>query len=109
IDLGGAQLDASSAGGSITLGNFTATGTVTANAGGSVLINGLISFENAGAGDSLNITAGNAIELNTDTGSVVMTDSAGNPAGALNLTAPNIWVGDTALLSQLESTPDFEG
>src|SRR5207253_6916725 len=55
------------------------------------------------------VTAGNAIELNTDTGSIVMTDSAGNLAGALNLTAPNVWAGDANLLSLLESNADFSG
>ena len=38
-----------------------------------------------------------------------MTDSAGNSAGTLTLTADNIWVASQSILDQLNADPNFSG
>jgi len=82
---------------------------VTLNTGGVVLVNGLVNWINAGANDTLTINAGNLIRVDTDTGGIQMTNSAGNLAGILALTANNVWVGNGALLSQLAANLNFVG
>lgn len=84
-------------------------GSVTLNTGGSVYVEGGVNYTNAGAGDILAINAGERIAVITDTGSIAMTDSAGNLSGTLELTAHDIWVADQALIDQLEADPDFPG
>ena len=82
---------------------------VTLNTGGSVFVKGHVLFGNAGASDKLTINAGHNLEVNTDTGGIVITDSSGHLAGILDLNAANIWVGSGSLLSQLEADPNFAG
>ena len=83
-------------------------GDVTLNTTGSILVDGLVNFIDAGSGDSLTLNAG-LIEVNTDTGSVVMTDINGKSGGLLSLNADNVWVGDGALLTALEEDVNFAG
>jgi hypothetical protein len=69
----------------------------------------VVAFTTAAADDSLAITAGDSIQLNTDGGAVTMTDGNGAVSGTLALTAHDIWVADSALLDQLDAAPSFEG
>jgi filamentous hemagglutinin family protein len=82
---------------------------LTLNTSGVVLVNGLVNWINAGASDALTINAGNLIRINTDTGGIQMTNSAGTLAGILSLTANNVWVGNGALLDQLAANVNFAG
>ncbi|MEO6224719.1 MAG: hypothetical protein ABIO80_02545 [Sphingomicrobium sp.] len=82
---------------------------VTITTGGSILIEGMVDFFNAAAGDSLTLNAGNRIVLNTDTGGLQMTDVNGDFGGTLELIASDVWVADGSLLSQLAENPDFAG
>ncbi|MGN6058850.1 MAG: beta strand repeat-containing protein, partial [Sphingomicrobium sp.] len=82
---------------------------VTLNTGGSVFVDGLVDFNNAGTADSLTINAGHSIEVNTDTGGIQITDSTGKLTGALALTADNIWVASGSVLNQLETDVNFAG
>ena len=82
---------------------------VTLNTGGSVIVEGAVDYINAGSGDVLAINSGEVIEVITDTGSISMTDSAGNLAGTLELTAHDIWVADQTVIDQLEVDPNFAG
>ncbi len=82
---------------------------LTLNTAGSVFVNGLVDFINAGANDTLTINAGNAIQVNTDTGGIQITNSSGALAGILALNANNVWVASGALLSQLQADVNFAG
>jgi filamentous hemagglutinin family protein len=82
---------------------------VALNSQGSVFVNGLVDFTNAGASDGLAIKAGNRIEINTDTGGIQITDSTGHLAGTLGLTAQDIWVASGSMLALLETNPNFPG
>jgi filamentous hemagglutinin family protein len=82
---------------------------VTLNTDGSVFVDGIVDFTNAGADDSLTVNAGQNIEVNTDTGGIQMVDSSEQYAGTLNLNADNIWVASSGVLSQLEEDPNFSG
>jgi filamentous hemagglutinin family protein len=102
----------------ILVGDFEISGTAaqgggvgsfTMNTDGQVRLDGDLRLANAATGDTLTINAGHAIEVNTDSGSIALTDSSGQLAGVLNLNADNIWITDSALLSQLEINPDFPG
>jgi hypothetical protein len=95
--------------GSGSTGDGGRVGHVTLNTGGTVFVNGLVDFTDAGASDSLTINGGHAIEVNTDTGGIQITDSAGALAGTLTLNADNVWVGAGSLLTQLETDPNFSG
>ena len=97
-----ANIDGSAtSGGGVT--NFTL------NTGGSVFVRGLVNWTNAGANDTLTFNAGNLILVNTDTGGIQLTNSAGNLAGTLALNANNVWVVNGALLSQLQADVNFAG
>src|SRR5439155_5946072 len=76
------------------------------NTDGSVLVEGNVDVTSAGAGDSLTINAGQNIEVNTDTGSIRITDSTDQLAGTLNLNAANVWIADQSILTKLEANPD---
>jgi filamentous hemagglutinin family protein len=82
---------------------------LTLNTGGSVFVRGLVNWTNAGASDTLTFNAGNLILVNTDTGGIQLTNSAGNLAGTLALNANNVWVVNGALLSQLQADVNFAG
>lgn len=93
-------------------GSETAGGGVSnlfVSAAGSIFVNGLVDFTNAGANDSLTLAAAGNIELNTGSGGIQMTDSGGAYAGLLTLFGTNVWVGSGDLLSQLEANPNFAG
>ena len=85
------------------------TSSVTLNTGGSVFVDGKVDFIDATPTDSLTINAGHAIEVNTDTGGIEMTDSTGALTGTLNLSADNIWVASGSVLGQLETDVNFAG
>jgi len=77
---------------------------------GSIKVEGDVRFINAGASDSMTLVAGKNIEVNTDSGSLVMLDTSGEKlAGTLLLNAPNIWITDAAILTKLESDPNYSG
>jgi filamentous hemagglutinin family protein len=99
IIVGSANIDGSQS-------EFPAVSHVTLNSDGSIIVQGLVNFQNAGAGDSLTLNAGNAIEVITDTGGIAMTDANGGLAGTLELTAHDIWVADQSVLGQLEQDPN---
>ena len=82
---------------------------VTLNTGGTVRVLGLVGFTDAAADDMLSINAGHAIEVNTDTSGIQITDAQGHLSGILELNADNVWVGNEALLTQLENDPNFSG
>jgi hypothetical protein len=82
---------------------------VTLNTDGSLFVNGLVDFTGVGATDSLTINAGRAIEVNTDTGGIRITDGSGKLSGVLALNADNVWIVSQSLLSQLEQDPNFAG
>lgn len=82
---------------------------LTLNTTGSVFVNGHVNWANAGASDTLTFNAGNLIGVNTDTGGIQMTNSAGSLAGVLALNANNVWVGSGSLLSQLATNVNFAG
>ena len=52
---------------------------------------------------------GNALEVNTDTGSIAITDPSSKITGSLTFESPNVWVADGSILSQLESNPNYTG
>ncbi|WP_344698926.1 hypothetical protein [Sphingomonas limnosediminicola] len=82
---------------------------ITLQTDGSVSILGDVRFIDAASTDKISIQAGGKIIVDTDTGSIVMTDSAGHLSGTLDLQAGDIWVGDGALLDQLAGDPNFSG
>jgi filamentous hemagglutinin family protein len=84
-------------------------GAITMNSDGSILVEGLVDFINAGAADSLTLNAGQTIEIITDTGGISITDSDGVLSGTLALNAPNIWAASQSIIDQLEVDPDFAG
>ena len=93
-------------------GSQTAGGglrSVTLNTGGSVLVNGVINYANAGTNDSLTINAGETIAIDTDTGGIQITNPGGSLTGTLTLAADNIWAASGTLLDQLLANPNFEG
>ena len=75
----------------------------------SIRVLGHVDWVNAGASDNLTLNAGRAVEVNTDSGSIVMTDPAGALSGILFLNSPNIWIASGSILGQLEANPDFTG
>ncbi|HET7605102.1 MAG TPA: hypothetical protein VFK28_03410, partial [Sphingomicrobium sp.] len=84
--------------------------TISFNTDGSIYVLGALDYNNAAAGDTLSLSAGDKIEVVTDAGgSISMTDSTGALAGTLNLTAHDVWVADQAILDQLEADPNFAG
>jgi hypothetical protein len=87
----------------------TGVGSVTLNTPGSVLVDGNVTYVNAGSSDVLAINAGDSIAVDTDSGSIAMTGTGGSLAGTLALTAHNVWVADGALLAQLQADPNFPG
>jgi hypothetical protein len=93
-----------------TMADGGGVGRVEVNTGGSVIVNGLILFGEASATDVLALNAGGSIQVNTGGGGrIAMIDSSEKPAGILELTANDIWVGDQALLTNLAANPDFAG
>jgi filamentous hemagglutinin family protein len=84
-------------------------GSVTLNTDGNVLVLGDVQFINAASTDKLTVDAGHSIQVDTDGGSIAMTDSAGDLAGTLALNADNVWVGSGTLLEQLNADPNFAG
>jgi hypothetical protein len=76
---------------------------------GTVRVEGNLSFVDAGAADSLSIIGEERLEVITPTGSIRMTDAAGNPAGNLLLASENIVVTDASLAQRLAADPDFSG
>ena len=82
---------------------------IVGNNDGVVRVVGDIEWTNAGLSDNLTFDPGEAFELNTDTGSILMTDSGGNLAGSLILNGPNLWIASGSILRQLESDPNFAG
>jgi hypothetical protein len=101
ILVGDMQVDGSQAGG---------ISHVKLNTGGSVLVEGAFLFNNAAATDTLGITAGEGIQVNTSAGGqIMMAGSNGAPSGVLELNAANIWVGDQGLLDKLAADPNFGG
>ena len=70
------------------------TGSITINTDGNVFVLGDVEFINAAATDKLSINAGSLIQVNTGSGKISMTDTAGKLAGTLELNADNVWVGD---------------
>jgi hypothetical protein len=69
----------------------------------------MVDFVNAGPSDSLTINAGQAIEIITDTGGIIMTATGGQLAGTLALTAHDIWIANQSIIDQLEANPNFAG
>ncbi|MDL2340013.1 MAG: hypothetical protein QFB89_01645, partial [Pseudomonadota bacterium] len=82
---------------------------VTVNTGGTIVVQGNVQVSDAGAADTLTLNGGHAVEVITDTGSIAMTNSSGALAGVLGLNADNVWVGNQALITQLEADPNFAG
>ena len=74
-----------------------------------MLVEGNVAFKNANPGDSLTIKAGKNIEVNTDTGSIVMRDSMDKLAVMLNLNAPNVWIADQSILTNWQADPELRG
>jgi filamentous hemagglutinin family protein len=99
-------LNATIAGSSTSGGGI---GSMTVNSPASIFLDGKVLFQDAAASDQFSLNAHKGIELNTDKGSLAMTDSGGKLGGILNLAANTIWVADSALLSQLEANPNFAG
>ncbi len=94
-------------------GSMTAGGGVSQvqlNTGGAVFVDGLVLYTNAGATDLLDINAA-SIQVNTSSGGrIAMVDSTEErPAGILEVDADHIWVGNDALLDNLNTDPDFAG
>ncbi|MFL6752380.1 MAG: DVUA0089 family protein, partial [Sphingomicrobium sp.] len=76
---------------------------------GSVIVDGLVDFINAAAGDRLTITAGKAIQLITDTGGISMKDSTGHLSGILQLASQDVWAARRTLIDQLRADTNFAG
>jgi len=66
--------------------------TVNVSTDSDILVQGAVEFINAAATDELNLSAGQSIQVVTDTGSISMTDSGGDLSGSLGLTAHDVWV-----------------
>ncbi|HEX6603735.1 MAG TPA: hypothetical protein VF027_02495, partial [Sphingomicrobium sp.] len=80
------------------------------NTDGSVKIDGTLVYTSAGADDLLDINAADIQVNTTEGGRIAMVNSAEDaPAGLLELNADNIWVGDQALLDNLNSDVNFVG
>jgi filamentous hemagglutinin family protein len=87
----------------------TPPNSVTLNTPGSIFVEGDLRYINAAPTASLTLNAGHVLEINTDTGSIVITDSTGHLTGTLALNADNVWIGSGSLLDQLEANPNFAG
>ena len=89
------------------------TASIQINTPGSIIVNGLVDYYNLAPTDTLALNAGEDIIVDTDTGKIQM--SAPNqfesfsPSGQLALSATNIWVAQSAIISQLEADPNFAG
>src|SRR4029453_19360621 len=55
------------------------------------------------------INAGDIIAVNTDTGGIQMTDSAGRLSGILTLNAGHVWAATGSVLQQLADNVNFAG
>ena len=75
---------------------------------GIIRVEGVLVYQDAAATDSLSIFAGQRLEVVTP-GGIGIVDADGNPAGVLELTANNLWVGDADLIGQLQADPNFAG
>jgi hypothetical protein len=94
-------------GGSQTIGGGIAH--VNVETGGNVVVSGALDYTNAAAGDTFAITAGETIQVVTNSGHIAMTDSADKLSGSLDLTAHDIWVAEQALIDKLNADPNFAG
>lgn len=81
------------------------------NSSGNIRVTGAVRIENAGAGDSLFLSANaGRIEVVTDMGgSIAIVDDAGGLGGNLYLDANHIAVGKSDLLARLADDPRFAG
>jgi hypothetical protein len=87
--------------------------TVSVSTGGSVIVRGEVLYGDAAAGDSLTITAGNQIRVDTSQGGFIAlyngAEGAERPSGSLVLAAQDIWVGSSNLLASLTQDQNFSG
>lgn len=84
------------------------TSAVSLSTPGIVRVEGQLVYQDAAATDRLEIFAAQRLEVVTP-GGIGVVDSAGNPSGSLALAANNLWVGDAALITQLQADPNFAG
>jgi hypothetical protein len=75
---------------------------------GTVRVEGVLAYTDAGPQDSLEIAAGERLEVVTP-GGIGVVDPDGNPTGSLLLFSNNIWAADAATIDQLRADPDFAG
>ncbi len=76
--------------------------------GGIARIEGLVEFLDAATSDTFNLRAADRIEIVTP-GGIQITNLTDNPSGTLFLQAEDIWVADAALITQLQTDPNFAG
>ncbi|HEU0098274.1 MAG TPA: hypothetical protein VFQ67_05805 [Allosphingosinicella sp.] len=76
---------------------------------GRVRVDGAVAYGNASSTDAFLITAGERVQVLTPSGSILVSDSLGAPAGRLAIAAPEITVTDPVLAAQLAADPNFPG
>jgi hypothetical protein len=78
---------------------------------GSIRVTGSVALQNAAAGNLLSLAAGQQILLDTSLGGALSVTGAspGALAGQVQLSAIDVWSGNTSLLSQLATDPNFAG
>ena len=94
-----------------SLASNPAVSHVVVNTDASVLIDGLVLFSGASPTDSLALSAGDSIQINTTNGGgIAMVNAAEDrPSGLLTLASDNIWAGSQSLLDQLDADVNFAG
>jgi hypothetical protein len=79
-----------SAAGTPQAGNIGQNGTLFLNATGAINVIGIAKMTNAGANNFFALSAGQFIQVDTDTGALLVQDANGGLAGTLELVAPTI-------------------
>jgi filamentous hemagglutinin family protein len=76
---------------------------------GSIRVVGSVNLANAASTDTLGIIAGNRFEIVTDTGQLQLLGTDGKVGGIAAITAANIAVGTSSIVTQLAADPKFAG
>jgi filamentous hemagglutinin family protein len=108
--------------GNVTLGtlNISGSGSATGNlvgsnarfqvqTPGSIRVVGSVNLANAASTDTLGFIAGNRFEIVTDTGQLQLLGTDGKVGGIAAITAANIAVGTSSIVTQLAINPKFAG
>ena len=87
--------------------NIGAGGTFAVTTPGRIRVNGAVAPVMASNADLVSLTAGQRIDVATDTGSIVLRNGAGALTGTLRMTAPTVRAATTSALNSLDGNTDL--